>query len=731
MPTSIDATNSVDERPSLSVLENGEVAATETHRDDAEMRTNNDSEFTTMAGKDSSGHHSTEAGYNGDFQAAHFRSNGRAVCGEESSVDDKNRSDVNDVENADAIDDIKAAPELTVANSTNNYNSENENSENLDVDGSVGGVDAKTIEEESTEAAWDSGMELDGIGRSHHAFLPDQSTTSSLSTKPISLRNKKQDMFVKKGARARALLTTALRVMADELVSNNADITGGEGKDGNESVGLNGTTDSDDVECIRKNWNARMDFTHVQEVAQEKSKECIALKRKLQESKSHIEVLHNENLTSQQSNIQLKAKVDRTLEALQIAGANAANARAEADASNARAESLSGQLNDLQSVIEETKRGMEVVRREHDEVSRAARSVEGRLIQVESELTRAARAKKDAVEERDFLKARAENSEKLARALQDKVDDYRDETRILKKDLLEVEELEKVRSDRTQRVESEFQEARASFLEATSAAAEAESTVTSLRSVIEELRRENESLHEQINTSRDNLSKDRTKQNEALTLAEREAQKWKMKYEEADEEARKVKMDKASVEKQVEQLRGRVSNMERRLNDSNKQFSRMEKASSAASAVTPHSSNNLGFINTFGAKDTSAVSEENNKRKYVTELPQRESSKAPPNSSSRQLTYSYQNEKENTLNLINVQNQSKRNESLYGGSKRKLARTNKCCLCAKEGGMILSCQCGNISCDKRAHALCIGKFRSGKNGSGRTILCGEGGDDLK
>ena len=89
--------------------------------------------------------------------------------------------------------------------------------------------------------------------------------------------------------------------------------------------------------------------------------------QKLQDAQSQIEALQNEQSASEESNTQLKAKIDRTLEALQIAGANAANARAEADASNARAESLSVQLNDLQSVIEETKRGMEVVRREHDE----------------------------------------------------------------------------------------------------------------------------------------------------------------------------------------------------------------------------------------------------------------------------------------------------------------------------------------------------------------------------
>eukprot|EP00579_Thalassiosira_antarctica_P010559 CAMPEP_0201918734 /NCGR_PEP_ID=MMETSP0903-20130614/7805_1 /ASSEMBLY_ACC=CAM_ASM_000552 /TAXON_ID=420261 /ORGANISM="Thalassiosira antarctica, Strain CCMP982" /LENGTH=716 /DNA_ID=CAMNT_0048455101 /DNA_START=103 /DNA_END=2253 /DNA_ORIENTATION=+ len=716
MPTNIDAENDGDEEN----CEGGFApdAAMETHGD---AKSTNAWEF-TMTAKDSS-RKGTSAYADDDVQ-----SNVRGD-GEEGSVD-KN-SDGN-MENVDGSNDYEAARESAAMISTSNDNSAHENTGKSCVDRSARGAEEKTSEEEymvDGGLSWNSGMELDEIGRSHQAFLPE--TMPASATKPMSFRNKKQDAFVKKGARAKALLTTALRAMADGFTSNAAgglcgDVAGDK-NDGNESMGISGqkqTMDNDDDGCLRKTWNTRADFAHVQDVAQEKSKECISLKRKLQESHSHVEVLQNENSTSQQSNTQLKAKIDRTLEALQIAGANAANARAEADASNARAESLSGQLNDLQSVIEETKRGMEVVRREHDEVSRAARSVEGRLIQVESELTRAARAKKDAVEERDFLKARAEKSEKLVMSLQEKVNDYHDEVRGLKKDLLEMEELEKVRSDRTQRIESEFQEARAGLLEATSAAAEAESTVTSLRSVIEELRRENESLHEQMNASRDSLCKDRAKQNEALTLAEREAQKWKMKYEEADEEARKLNMDKTSAEKQVDQFKSRVANMERRLNDS----SRLEKNSSASSAVTPHSSNNLGFINAFGAKDAPVVSEENKKRRYVAELPQRESSKAPPSSSSRQLTYSYQKENENKSNANNVQDRLQRNESFYGGPKRKVARTNKCCLCAKEGGMILSCQCDRINCDKRAHALCIGNFRSGKNDSGKTILCREVGE---
>ncbi len=434
-----------------------------------------------------------------------------------------------------------------------------------------------------------------------------------------------------------------------------------------------------------------------------------------------MEILQSESSASQDANTHLKKKIDRTLEALQIAGANAADARAEADASNARVGSLTGQLNDLQSLIEDTKRGMEVVRREHDEVSRSARSIEKQYIHMESELIRAARVKKDAVEERDSLKRRAEKSEKLARELRDEVDNYRGEVRTMKKDLLEMEELEKVRSDRTRSIEFEAKDARAGLLEATSAAAEAESTVTALRSVVEELRTENECLHDQINASRDGHAKDRTKQNEALVLAEREAQKWKMKFEEGDEEIRKLTMDKTSAAAEVAALRSRMANMERRLNDSSKQFSQFESTSSATSSVTPHTSNSLGFIDSFSA-NAPVVSDESKKRKIVAELPMRESfSNAALSASSRQLTYSYP---KGFFSNANVLDGHQIGSSTYGVPTRKVAKTNNCCLCSKEGGMMLRCQCGDVNCDMRGHAICIGKFRdSKKNDSGPTILC--------
>ena len=161
--------------------------------------------------------------------------------------------------------------------------------------------------------------------------------------------------------------------------------------------------------------------------------------------------------------------------------------------------------------------------------------------------------------------------------------------------------------------------------------------------------------------------------------------------------------------------------MERRLNDSSKQYSQSEN-SSALFSVTPQTSNSLGFINSFSA-NLPVVSDESKKRKIVAELPMRKSSlNSTLSESSKQLTYSYTKENLPDTNALEPHQIS---QSLYGAPTRKVGKTNNaCCLCSKEGGMMLRCQCGDIDCDMRGHAICIGKFRNDENNdSGPTILC--------
>eukprot|EP01082_Thalassiosira_pseudonana_P003670 g3384.t1 g3384 contig12:1969876-1972444(+) len=524
----------------------------------------------------------------------------------------------------------------------------------------------------------------------------------TVTPRPNNNRDK-QDEYIKQGARVKALLSTALRAVTDGFATHFDSVSPGGGDKRGDGRGRKGKRSLDENE----------------------GKEM-----KLQDSQSQIQFLLQENSAAHQTAIQLQSKIDRTLEALQIAGTNAVNARAEADAADARAESFASQLNDLQSIIEETRRGMEVVRHEHDEVSGAARSVEGRLIQVESELTRAARVKQDAEDERNVLKSRAEKSEQLARVLQEKVEDYEHEVRLLKKDLVEMGDLEKVRSDRTHRIERELQDARGTLLEATSAAAEAESTVTSLRSGIEELRKENESLYVKMHNHRDSLSKDRSKQNEALMAAEKEVQKYKMKCEEEEESANRLSMEKTTAEKTVEQLKTRLANVERRLNDANKETSVRSGATvtpvATSSAATPNMTK-LGLINSFGARESGIEMDTTKERKYVTNLPMRETQRtSQSDSSSRQVSYTPSNSMHamGKDDRFRMHRHSMSREMPYG-AKRKVSKSTTCCICLQEAsGMMKNCQCDKINCDMRAHMTCIAsKKGDNRSASAPAVLC--------
>mmetsp|Transcript_22935 Transcript_22935/g.51977 ORF Transcript_22935/g.51977 Transcript_22935/m.51977 type:complete len:567 (+) Transcript_22935:194-1894(+) len=513
-----------------------------------------------------------------------------------------------------------------------------------------------------------------------------------------NFHQKQQDAYVKKGTRVALLLKTALRSMAEGLVVPN------EPEQNSKKRSLEGCTD---------HKRRKKDFAHAEQIALEKEEECNTLRRKLQDSQSRIEMMQNENTAFRDKNDQLQVKADRAAEALRIAGQTAASAKAEADAAKARADSLSSQLEELQKVIQDNKRSVEAVRQEHEEVSRAARSVESRLILVDSELSRVTHAKEEAEGSRDFLQSRAEKAEADIVDLTNKLDDSRDLIRALKKDVQQSKELDKSRTQRALRMENELSEARQSLMEAASAACEGESTVASLRSVIEEMRRENEQLHENIASRRDAAMKERSKQNDREENAEREAQKLRLQVDDQEDVIRKLTLEKASLQKQNEQMK------KRRLSSGFDEDRRKGSTTTLTSTITPSSSSDLGLINSLGGKGEVADDVDKDiKNKEVMKLPQRATSNT--SSAHRHLTYSAHRP---------ARKQSEQSDaSSKNISRHKTPRPNVCCVCNKEGGMLLSCQCGSTGCDKRAHILCISSVRR-VNDNGPTILCdGNGGD---
>jgi len=100
------------------------------------------------------------------------------------------------------------------------------------------------------------------------------SSQSSMAERRTSIRNLKQDEFVKNGARFKALISDVVRIVADGMKPSNA--TGSDGKEMNDSSVVT-IMDSDNLPMKTRHTDA--DYAHVRTVAKERSEECLALKR--------------------------------------------------------------------------------------------------------------------------------------------------------------------------------------------------------------------------------------------------------------------------------------------------------------------------------------------------------------------------------------------------------------------------------------------------------------------
>lgn len=112
----------------------------------------------------------------------------------------------------------------------------------------------------------ESALKLVGTGNDsnqrtqyNQSFL--SSSTQSNGTLTRSSRNEKQDEYVKKGARVKSLLASALKAVADGLASRS------------------GNSKADEMDAEKHPVKINADFVHVQDLAQKKSQECITLKR--------------------------------------------------------------------------------------------------------------------------------------------------------------------------------------------------------------------------------------------------------------------------------------------------------------------------------------------------------------------------------------------------------------------------------------------------------------------
>ena len=406
------------------------------------------------------------------------------------------------------------------------------------------------------------------------------------------------------------------------------------------------------------------------------------------------------NSALRDASITTTARMQTLSEALRIAGEKAANARADAEASEVRASSLASQLKNFKNVLDETKRTVETIRAEHDDVSSAARDLEAKLLQKESELSRIERQKAKSDKEHRDRCVELKDLKETESLLTEHLGKRNDELAKLKKIILEREHIEKARLEMTDRLEQELRKSRSIIVELTSSAAETESTATELQETIQALQEANESLHDKIKENSEKAEKEKEKLHESLTEAENEAQNLRLKAAVDDEELQKVRLDKNSNEKEVQQLKIRLSNLDRRLAKAN-----------SVGVISP--GDELGDVSSLHS-DLNSVTPSSLALPYKT--PGKVlSTKSPHEQFSipklKSISPRVPSSLSNTSASMEKVNRPVSSSNSSSNNRRRPVQTN-CSICFKASyGIMKACQCGDPNCALRAHATCI----SGKN----------------
>lgn len=367
-----------------------------------------------------------------------------------------------------------------------------------------------------------------------------------------------------------------------------------------------------------------------------------------------------------------QSRLARTVDALRIAGTNAAKARADADAAEATAATLAQTLQSLQTVITETKRASQLLHHEQQQVTATAANVEAKLLQKEGDLVRAHK-ELQTLRQSNSLFERSHGKWKFERELLERqVKQCEQELGELRREKLEQAAMEQARKDRADKVEHEWRRAQSMLIEATSGQAAAEHTQAILEETIASLQKANQDLHATLKEQQAAARGDNQRLSEALGKAEKEAQRLRIAAEATEEDMQRLKLDKTAADKQIQQLKNRLATLERSLKES----------VATASALTGGGG---GTSNSTVSPETTSPANTSTAQLSIHLPPLATGKKAP---SAMMIMMS-------TTSVTDKENKGVENGDL-------------CCICFKQSlGIMKTCQCGDKVCRKKAHANCV------------------------
>jgi chromosome segregation ATPase len=401
--------------------------------------------------------------------------------------------------------------------------------------------------------------------------------------------------------------------------------------------------------------------------------------QELQSLQMQVSSLQATNTSLREEASESTQRWQRASKALQVAGSKASQARADADAAEATAANLVQTLQDLQLVVSETKKASQLLHDDHEELQQTANTIQTQLIAKEADISR-------YQSDLSGLKQRNQELETADLEWQSEKENLKyinkqneDDLQSLRKQLEERKVVEEARQQRAEEVEKAWRTAQTLLKEATASQEQMQQTQNTLQETIKQLQDTNEQLHKQSEEDRKLACQDKERLSKALTKAEKDAQQLQIQNETLQEELQRHQQDAKTAEKQVSDLHMRLRDIERKLQD-------RVSSINAANSVSPDT-----------AGDTASVASS-----YSTP-----SFRLPPLNPTA-LGSSRSSDASLSSSALAVGASDAPDASTLGPC---------CCLCMKAPiGIMKRCQCGQKSCDKRAHVACANKVLSAMPG---------------
>ncbi|KAL7559384.1 hypothetical protein ACA910_008007 [Epithemia clementina (nom. ined.)] len=449
----------------------------------------------------------------------------------------------------------------------------------------------------------------------------------------------------------------------------------------------------------------------------EQATEIWRLKQQLEQAQEEYAALktNHENLRLEFQSSQSRAQ--RAQNALRLATENVRSARAEADAAETTAAHLAQQLEDLQTVVEETKKASLVLQSEQELVEKKVARAQTALHHKGLELARAHQKLAQHQEQQELFQSAQQAWQRQEESLQAQLAEQTKLVHNLERQHHESHALAEARLERLSLLQEEWRQAQTLLEEATQSKLETQETVVQLSEAIAALQLANGNLHKQLQSATNSSHESTMQQQDALHQAERATLQARIQKESLQEELDRLQFQIKQQQQQNQRATARASSSSQTSSSTvTPRFSLppLASASSQKAPLAEDTSNN---------KENAQATPANRKSLALTTplaMSKKLASTATPSNKENAMadfeTPTISNRTKDMMiasssSVMENDEENKPNNNASNLPHGRASTSGNCAICnGMAYGLMKRCQCGKATCTQRAHLSCANRM---------------------